>query len=100
MTEFVHVGAHADVLASGRVIGPGERCTDRDLDPEDQHIVEEGRLVEVEAFDGGNRNEVLTGDELKGRASELDIPGRSSMSADELRSAIAVHDAEEAHDAA
>jgi hypothetical protein len=38
----------------------------------------------------------LTGDELKERAAELDIKGRSAMNADELRAAIAQAEAEQA----
>lgn len=53
MTEFVHVGSHADVLASGRSIGPGDRVTAKslDLDGEDQHLVDGGTLVDVAEFD-------------------------------------------------
>jgi hypothetical protein len=38
---------------------------------------------------GADTGEVLTGDALKARAAELDIDGRSQMTADELRAAIA-----------
>jgi hypothetical protein len=37
----------------------------------------------------------LTGDQLKERAAELDIKGRSAMNADELRAAIAQAEAEQ-----
>lgn len=94
MTEYVHVGPHADVLASGRPVGPGERLTHTDLDltqddhrGEDQHLVDEGRLVDVRDF-GGPSNTVLAGDDLQARARELEIEGRSKMSAEELRAAI------------
>lgn len=100
MTEYVHVGSHADVLASGRVVGPGERLTHDDLDAEDQHVVEEGRLVNVESFEKGASNEVLSLEEAKSRAAELNIEGRSKMSADQLRTAIAEHENPEAPDAA
>lgn len=98
--EYVHVGSHADMLASGRPVGPGERLTDADLHDEDQHILEEGRLVRVDSFDAGAP--VLTGDELKARAADLDISGRSSMTAEELRTAVAEHEnpEQEAPDAA
>lgn len=98
MTEYVHVGSHADTLASGRIVGPGERVTHTDLGDEDQHIVDEGRLVDVASF-GGDEN-TLSGKRLQARAAELDIEGRSSMSADDLRAAIAEREAEEAQHAA
>lgn len=110
MTEYVHVGHHADVLASGRPLGPGERIThdDLDLEPdeekglrgEDRHLIDEGRLVDLASFEGANAGDVLTGDALKARAAELNIQGRSIMNAEELRSAIVEHDQGEASDAA
>lgn len=48
----------------------------------------------VESVEGESEDEGLTGDALKERANELDIPNRSKMSADELRAAVAA--AEEA----
>lgn len=51
MTEFVHVGRHADVLASGRSVGPGDRVKDKDLGDEDQHLIDNGSLVDVAQFD-------------------------------------------------
>jgi hypothetical protein len=45
---------------------------------------------------GGTPGSRLRGDELQGRARELDIEGRSSMSADELREAVG--DAEGTHE--
>lgn len=98
MTTFVHVGSHADRLASGALIVPGDRIDHGDLHAEDQHIVDEGRLVDLSSFDGeGN---LLTGEQLRKRAGELEIEGRSAMSADDLRAAIAEREAQEAPDAA
>lgn len=96
MTDYVHVGSHADVLASGSVVAPGERITDDALDAEDRHLVDEGRLMDVKFFEGGNHNEVLSGKELQKRAGELEIEGRSNMTAEELRSAVAEREAQEA----
>lgn len=100
MTEYVHVGSHADVLASGRPVAPGERLAHEDLSPEDRHIVEEGRLVDVEAFGRGAENAPLSTEEAKARAAELNIEGRSKMSADQLRTAVAVAETGEAPSAA
>lgn len=49
--------------------------------------VEEG-AAEAESTDDDD-DSMLTGDELYLRAQELDIEGRSTMTADELRAAIA-----------
>lgn len=61
--EYVHVGRHADILNSGRHIGPGDRIINEDLHldtderrGEDQHLIDEGRLVNVKSFDGGHSN--------------------------------------------
>lgn len=63
-TEYVHVGRHADILASCRHIGPGERVTDDDLTDEDRYLIEEGRLVDVSTFTAEHSNaEQLVRDE-------------------------------------
>jgi hypothetical protein len=84
MTEYVHVGSHADVLSSGRPVGPGQRLASSDLADEDQHLLDEGRIVSLDSFGGS-----LSVEEAKAKASELNIEGRSKMSADELRAAVA-----------
>lgn len=62
-TEYVHVGRHADILASCRHIGPGDRIPETELDlstddhaGEDQHLVDEGRLVAVDSLADGPSN--------------------------------------------
>lgn len=96
MTEFVHVGSHADTLAGSeeddipsRDIGPGDIVGEHELTEADHYLIEEGRLVDVDTIGGSQSNEPLTGEALKKRASDLDIQGRSDMNADELRQAIA-----------
>lgn len=61
--EYVHVGRHADILASCRHIGPRDRVSEDELDltdddhvGEDQHLVDEGRLVDVASFTVENSN--------------------------------------------
>lgn len=100
-TEYVHVGAHADLLASGRLVTNGERVTDADLHlahaeqrGEDQHLLEEGHLRPMSDFAGAKGP---SHKELQARAAELEIEGRSKLSADELREAIANREAEEGH---
>lgn len=58
MTEYVHVGSHADILKSGRHVGPGDRVTDDDLDldGEDRVLVDEGVLVDAGSFGKGASN--------------------------------------------
>lgn len=126
-TEYVHVGVHADILSSGRSVGPGERIPGDELTDEDKHLIDEGHIVDVKSFDEAPSNspdaaeapdavqpvvgppaspappapvvgaepvEELTKTELQARARDLEIDGRSKMSADELREAIAEREAE------
>jgi hypothetical protein len=57
--EYVHVGRHADIIASGRPLGPGERVVLKDLHldgndgpGEDQFLIDTGVLVDAESFAG------------------------------------------------
>jgi len=100
--EFVLVGDHPENLASGAMIGPGERVARADLDLEgaDRWLVDEGRLRPLSDFTPTaeelaehEAGPVLSGKALDKRAADLEIEGRSSMSADELRAAIAEREA-------
>jgi hypothetical protein len=98
-------------LASGRVLAPGEQVTDTDLvlgrDDDDrvthdQHLVDGGALglveaLEVPVLDSEDRP-LLAGEALEQRARELNIEGRSQMSADDLRAAVAEAEADTAAD--
>jgi hypothetical protein len=87
-----YVGPVADTLDDGRPIAPGETIEDLDLDlPHNKLLHDEGRLVVLD-----QKRERLTGKALSDRAAELDIEGRTDMSADQLRAAIAKKEAEEA----
>lgn len=89
---------HTD-LEGGRPIAPGEFTGEIDVsefitsvDEETQEetktpnknyqLLQEGRLIAVEPV------KELAGKDLDARAKELNIEGRTAMSADELRSAI------------
>ena len=49
--EYVHVGAHADVLSSGRPVGPGDRVQADELGAEDAHFTADGGpLVDIVTF--------------------------------------------------
>lgn len=83
--EYAHVGRHADILASGRHLGPGDRVTDKDLSPEDRHLIEEGRLIPVSTFDGAHSNadHVLRDDTPAGRAATSATPVSRPAQVDE-----------------
>lgn len=56
MTEYVHVGRHADILSSCRHLAPGDRVSDADLGDEDRWLIDEGRLVDTASFGDGPSN--------------------------------------------
>ncbi len=85
--EYVHVGAHAEILSSGRSIAPGERIPEGELSEHDHHLLDEEYLVDVASFTGDHNGETVV--DVKKRAAELEIEGRSKMSADDLRAAVA-----------
>lgn len=76
--------SHAIQIADLRIFGPGEVIPNFDAsEPHNARLVKYGDVVKTSA------PAKLTGDALKDRAAELDIDGRSGMSADQLREAIA-----------
>jgi hypothetical protein len=80
---------HPEVLANGRTVAPGEPFEHDLLDPErDARLVGEGILIDAIVTPVP-----LSGDELRDRAKALAISGRASMSADELREAVALAEA-------
>lgn len=87
------VGDHVESLASGRMIVPGEYITAGELGPEDRWMVDEGRFIDADPPDDEARARAEH-DTLVAQAKTLDIAGRTKMSDDELRAAIA--EAEEA----
>lgn len=83
------VSDHAEDLSDGRVAAVGEFYHDVDLKhPTQKRLLKEGRIIRVPEADAPEP-EKLTGDALQRRAQDLDIQGRSDMSADQLRAAIA-----------
>lgn len=69
-TEYVHVGRHADILASGRHVGPGDHVRESALADEDRHLIDEQRLVPVSSFDEAPSNQ-----------SQIDKPSSSRRGA-------------------
>lgn len=94
MTEYVHVGQHADVLSSGLGIGPSDRVNASDLSDADQHLLDDEVLVLVSSF-GGDDNRLSKAD-LAAKAADLEIEGRSKMTVDELRAAVAERESDNA----
>lgn len=93
-SQYLFVGDHAEPLASGRTLLPGDTVPAGAVDPEDAHdryLLDEQRLRPLVP-------EKLTGDALKARAAELDIEGRTDMTADELRKAVAAAEQAQAPD--
>jgi hypothetical protein len=87
---------HPEVLADGRTIAPGEPFDRAFLDPDDPgdaRLIDEGLIIESEAPQAD-----LEGEDLAERAKALDIRGRSKMSADELREAVALAESNTAGD--
>jgi hypothetical protein len=85
MTDVKCVSRHAEDLDDGRMIAPGE-VADVDLNhPHNKRLLDEGSVV---LLDEDEDPGILTGEALQARASELQIEGRSGLSADELRAAI------------
>lgn len=85
MSDLVKLPAdwHAETLANGQTIAPGEPFERSLLTDDDERV--KGLLI------GAHVTPVaLEGDDLQERAKVLGIRGRSTMSADDLRTAVAL----------
>lgn len=83
MSSFVASGPGPVHTAEGFTLAAGESRTDIDpTDPHNARLIEGGRLVRVRESKPPTKTELLE------QAKALDIEGRSSMTADELRTAI------------
>jgi hypothetical protein len=81
--RYLYVGDHGETLASELRVNNGDEVPASKVDRDaDGWLIEAGRLVALTP-------QKLTGDALKQRAADLDIEGRTAMSADELRDAVA-----------
>lgn len=91
MSDYKNVRRAPQDLASGRVLAPGETVAAADLDLEegshDQGLIDRGVLIDARAREA--ETPVLVGEALQDRARELDIPGRTTKTAEELRAAVA-----------
>lgn len=96
MESIKCVSIHSESLADGRNVPVGEVAHDVDLTlPENERLLEEGRIIVV---DPDAEPKALAGEALTKRAIELDIPGRTTMSAEELRNAVSAAESELAAD--
>ena len=88
MSDLVKLPAdwHAETLANGQTIAPGEPFERSLLTDDDERV--RGLLIEAHVTPAP-----IEGDDLQKRAKALNIPGRSTMSADELREAVALEEA-------
>lgn len=83
------VSDHVEDLADGLSVAPGEIAYEVDTtEPHNTRLLDEGRIIRVNEADVPDPPK-LEGRALNQRAQELDIEGRSDMSADQLRDAIA-----------
>lgn len=81
---------HAETLANGRTIAPGEVFERSALDTDaDARLLDEGLIIDATVTPAA-----LEGDALQDRAKALGITGRGKMTADELREAVALAEAE------
>lgn len=114
-TLLGYTGPSPTVLRSGRTVAPGSPIDASELEEAREAVVaDEENGVEAQPAVTAERDfydeqgwlepiepqadETLAGDALKARAQELEIEGRASMSADELRAAVAVAETSEGGD--
>lgn len=90
MTDLAKVRAdwHPEVLANGLTMAPGEPFDRSLLTEEDQRLTDEGIIIPASVTPVP-----LEGEALTERAKELGIKGRTSMTADDLREAVALEEA-------
>lgn len=87
------VGDHVEYLASGQALTPGDYVDSADLAPEDKWLRDEGRFLDAPEPSEEDRARAEH-DTLVAQAKTLDISGRTKMSDDELRAAIAEREAD------
>jgi hypothetical protein len=98
-TEYLFVGEHADTLASGRHVAPGDSVPADAVDLDDQHdcnLVDEGRLVpisppEPSAYEKQSADELQA--EAERRGLEVDGTGADgNVLKKDLVAALEAHD--------
>lgn len=97
MSDLVKVRGdwHPETLSNGQTVAPGEPFERSLLDPNDDG---DGRLLGEGILIGASVTPAaLEGDALQDRAKTLGVKGRTTMSADELREAVALAEAQQGH---
>lgn len=99
MADLVKVRGdwHPENLANGQTVAPGEPFERSLLDPADagdDRLVEEGIIIDATVTPVP-----LEGDALQDAAKALNVKGRTTMTADELREAVALAEAQQGHSA-
>jgi hypothetical protein len=79
---------HPEVLANGQTMAPGEPFERSLLGPDDARLIDEGLIIDAVVTPVP-----LEGEALQDRAKALAIKGRTGMTADELREAVALEEA-------
>jgi hypothetical protein len=87
---------HDDALDIDRQLLAGQPVPPELIDAYQAKVGDTGSRAEAGRDDTAAVDEELTGDDLANRAAELKIKGRSSMTADELRDAVAKAEADQA----
>jgi hypothetical protein len=87
------VGDHVEYLASGRPLTPGDYVDSADLAPEDKWLRDEERFIDAPEPSDEDRA-AAEHETLVAQAKVLDISGRTKMSDEELRAAIAEREAD------
>lgn len=76
---------HPEVLANGQTMAPGEPFDKSLLSEADQRLTDEGIVIPASITPVE-----LEGDALQDRAKALGVKGRTGMTADQLREAVAL----------
>jgi hypothetical protein len=79
---------HPEVLANGLTMAPGEPFERTMLTDEDRRLLDEGLIIDAIVTPVP-----LEGEALQDRAKALNVKGRTGMTADELREAVALEEA-------
>lgn len=98
MDSIKCVSSHAEPLADGRLLAPGQVAHDVDLSvDENQRLLDEGKAIKV-ANDSESEPPQLAGEALEARCRELEIEGWSNLNAEDRRAAVSEAEAKLAED--
>lgn len=81
-TQYLFVGEHADTLASGRRVAPGDELPASAVDttdPDDQRLLADGTLVDLSTPAPADDLTRLSRDELDARAAALGVENPNEL---------------------